>query len=438
MARRLFPHTAHCRHLGAVHRRPRHCPSAHQRQSADVHGASVPMDRARPPVRHPSASDHHGDPGARRGLGAAADAVRPLHSRHRRQRESRTALGHSGGQGEACGLRHHRPMCRSGRTDSYRHQLVQRRQSRGPRQRARRDRRRRRRRHASQRRQGNHRRNTARGADDPARSLYAACQRRSAGGSIGRQGGHHRLRRMAAAAESEPLMRRVELIRTIGTYGVVIALAALVLFGFLRYDRFLSTFNVMSVLRYNSMFALVSLGMCFVIMTGGIDLSVGAVAAMGSVASALASPYGLAPGLAAGVFVGLAAGAINGLLVTRAHLLPFIATLATMLAASGTALLLAGNQTVSVSYDSGFIAFGQGNFSIFPVPAVFALLAYMLGSVVLNFTSFGRTVLAIGGGEDATRLMGLEADRVKFIVYLAGCDLARLVGFIIGGQFCAG
>jgi len=243
---------------------------------------------------------------------------------------------------------------------------------------------------------------------------------------------------MAAAAESEPLMRRVELIRTIGTYGVVIALAALVLFGFLRYDRFLSTFNVMSVLRYNSMFALVSLGMCFVIMTGVIDLSVGAVAAMGSVASALASPYGLAPGLAAGVFVGLAAGAINGLLVTRAHLLPFIATLATMLAASGTALLLAGNQTVSVSYDSGFIAFGQGNFSIFPVPAVFALLAYMLGSVVLNFTSFGRTVLAIGGGEDATRLMGLEADRVKFIVYLASGGLAGLAGVILAAQFGAG
>ena len=233
-------------------------------------------------------------------------------------------------------------------------------------------------------------------------------------------------------------MRRVELVRTIGTYGVVIALAALVLFGFLRYDRFLSTFNVMSVLRYNSMFALVSLGMCFVIMTGGIDLSVGAVAAMGSVASALASPYGLAPGLAAGVFVGLAAGAINGLLVTRAHLLPFIATLATMLAASGTALLLAGNQTVSVSYDSGFIAFGQGNFSIFPVPAVFALLAYMLGSVVLNFTSFGRTVLAIGGGEDATRLMGLEADRVKFIVYLASGGLAGLAGVILAAQFGAG
>jgi ribose transport system permease protein len=231
---------------------------------------------------------------------------------------------------------------------------------------------------------------------------------------------------------------RPALIRTVGTYGVVVALAALVLFGFLRYDRFLSMFNVMSVLRYNSMFALVSLGMCFVIMTGGIDLSVGTVAALGSVAAALASPYGVVPGVAAGVFAGLVAGAVNGFLVTRAGLLPFIATLATMLAASGSALLLAGNQTVSVSYDSGFTAFGQGSFWIFPIPAAFAALAYVLGSIVLNFTSFGRTVLAIGGGEDATRLMGLEADRVKFIVYLASGGLAGLAGVILAAQFGAG
>jgi ribose/xylose/arabinose/galactoside ABC-type transport system permease subunit len=233
-------------------------------------------------------------------------------------------------------------------------------------------------------------------------------------------------------------MRRAELIRAVGTYGVVVALAALVLFGFLRYDRFLSMFNVMSVLRYNSMFALVSLGMCFVIMTGGIDLSVGAVAAMGSVAAAIASPYGLVPGVAAGVAIGLIAGCINGLLITRAHLLPFIATLSTMLAANGTALLMAGNQTVSVSYDSGFTAFGQGNLWIFPIPAVITVLAYILGSVVLNITSFGRTVLAIGGGEEATRLMGLEADRVKFIVYLASGGLSGLAGVILAAQFGAG
>ena len=233
-------------------------------------------------------------------------------------------------------------------------------------------------------------------------------------------------------------MTRASLVRTFGTYGVVLALAALILFGFLRYDRFLSMYNIMSVMRYNSMFLLVSLGMCFVIMTGGIDLSVGGVAAMASVASALASPHGLVPGLAAGVGVGLAAGIINGLLITRARLAPFIATLATMLAAQGTGLLMAGNATVSVDYKSGFTAFGQGNWWIFPIPAVVALVAYALGSTVLNFTGFGRTVLAIGGGEDATKLMGLQADRTKFIVYLASGGLAGLAGIILASQFGAG
>ncbi|CDX36484.1 ABC transporter permease [Mesorhizobium sp. WSM4935] len=233
-------------------------------------------------------------------------------------------------------------------------------------------------------------------------------------------------------------MNRARLVRIIGTYGVLIALAALVLFGFLRYDRFLSFYNVMTLLRYNSMFALVALGMCFVIMTGGIDLSVGSVAALGSVASALASPYGIVPGLAAGIGAGLAAGLINATLVTRANLMPFIATLATMQAASGSALLLAGNQTVSVSYESGFTAIGQGNFWTFPIPAAIAVVAYLIGSLILNYTGTGRAVLAVGGGEDASRLMGLRTDRVKFLVYVASGGLAGLAGVILASQFGAG
>ena len=84
-------------------------------------------------------------------------------------------------------------------------------------------------------------------------------------------------------------MTRVQLARLVGSYGVVLALALLILFGYFRYENFLGLFNIMSVLRYNSMFALVALGMCFVIMTGGIDLSVGTVAALGSVVAAYAS-----------------------------------------------------------------------------------------------------------------------------------------------------
>ena len=226
--------------------------------------------------------------------------------------------------------------------------------------------------------------------------------------------------------------------RTMGRYGVVAALALLVLFGWLRYDHFLGSFNVLSVLRYNAMFALVSLGMCFVIMTGGIDLSVGSVAALASVVAAYASPYGALPGLLAGVGAGLVTGTLNAGLVTRLRIMPFIATLATMLAASGSALLLAGNQSVSVSYDSGFTALGQGSLAGMPVPAIIAVVAYALGSVVLNLTSTGRTVLAIGGNEDASRMMGLPADRVTALAFVASGGLAGLAGVILASQFGAG
>lgn len=244
--------------------------------------------------------------------------------------------------------------------------------------------------------------------------------------------------------------------------GVVIALALLVGFGAWRYDGFLGTYNILTVLRYNSMFALVGLGMCFVIMTGGIDLSVGAVAALASVVSAYLSPYGLLAGLMGGLAAGAAAGTLSGLIITRLKILPFITTLAVMLAASGTALLLANNQSVSVSYDTAFMTLGQGNllavfkpdwidaddapwFAVplkllfgFPTPAWIALLAYGVGSVALNAMAFGRHVLAVGGGEEASRLMGLPTDKTVFLVYVISGTLAGMAGVILAAQFGAG
>ncbi len=219
---------------------------------------------------------------------------------------------------------------------------------------------------------------------------------------------------------------------------VLIALVLLIAFGALRYDHFLGAYNVLSVLRYNSMFALTSLGMGFVIMTAGIDLSVGTTAACASVVSAVLSFYGLVPGLLGGLSVGLAVGAINGFMVTRMRILPFIATLSGMLMASGTGLLLAHNQSVSVSYDTGFTWLGQGDFLGFPVPGWIAAAAYLYGSVVLNFTSFGRYVLAVGGNEEASRLMGLPVDRVVFWTYVQSGVFASLAGVILAAQFGAG
>src|SRR5919107_1432580 len=119
-------------------------------------------------------------------------------------------------------------------------------------------------------------------------------------------------------------------VRSLSRHGVLLALVALIVFGWARYDNFLGAYNILSVLRYNAMFALVALGMCYVIMTGGIDLSVGSTAALGSVVAALVSPYGAVPGLLAGVAAGLIVGIINAVVIIRLNILPFIATLATM------------------------------------------------------------------------------------------------------------
>jgi galactofuranose transport system permease protein len=246
------------------------------------------------------------------------------------------------------------------------------------------------------------------------------------------------------------------------TFAVVLVLLLLTLFGALRYDGFLGAYNVSSVLRYNSMFALVALGMCFVIMTGGIDLSVGTVAAASSVTAAIFSSYGLLAGLVAGLATGFGFGLLNAIVITRLKILPFIATLATMLAASGTALLLANNETVSVSYDTAFTTLGQGDmfafmrpewvdaedasaaakflgfWLAFPIPAFVALIAYVVGAVVLGHTAFGRHVLAVGGNEDASRLMGLPANRAIFNVYLISGTCAGMAGVILAAQFGAG
>lgn len=220
--------------------------------------------------------------------------------------------------------------------------------------------------------------------------------------------------------------------------GVILALAGLILFGALRYDNFLSSFNILSFLRYNSMFALIALGMAFVIITGGIDLSVGGTAAMASVVAALLSPYHWAAGLLGGMAAGFAVGALNGFVITKMRIQPFIATLATMLAAYGTGLLLADNQSVSVSYDSGFTTIGQDDFLGFPIPAWIGIAAYVLGWLVLEKLPVGRHILAIGDGEATAGLMGLKVERTLAAVYLASGTLAGLAGVILAAQFGAG
>ncbi len=212
--------------------------------------------------------------------------------------------------------------------------------------------------------------------------------------------------------------------------GALIALATLILFGSLRYDGFLSAYNILEFLRYNSMFGLIALGMTFVIMTGGIDLSVGAVAALASVLAALTSPYGLLPALLISVLACVLLGFFSGWLITRMRIPPFITTLAMLLVGRGLALIFSKNASIGVDAGSGFTLIGQNVIGI-PIPVFIMAFTYIIASVILNYTRFGRYILAIGGNEEAARLMGLPVTIVSLTVYALNGGLAGLAGVIL-------
>ncbi len=216
--------------------------------------------------------------------------------------------------------------------------------------------------------------------------------------------------------------------------GALIALVALVVFGALRYgERFATGYNVRSLLADDAKYGLVALGLTYVIMTGGIDLSVGSVVALGGVAAIEVSDHGFLAGTAAGVLVGAAVGAVNGLLITRLKLQPFIVTLAMLLAARGLALNLAHTRA-AVAKGEQFQGLAEWQLLGLPVAAWLMFAAFAIGAIVLRYTAFGRQVLAVGGNEDASRLMGLPVDRVKFTVYVLSGALAGCAGVFLGSQ----
>ena len=221
--------------------------------------------------------------------------------------------------------------------------------------------------------------------------------------------------------------------------GALIALVVAFGIGWLRYgdNGFTSTYNITSALRYNAMFALLALGMTFVIMTGGIDLSVSGVAVMTSVVAALWSPHGLLVATVGAILIGVAVGLLNGGLIAWFGIQPFVVTLATLLAARGMALVLADNTRVTVSFESDFLQIDALVGEI-PMPVIIAAVAYVFGSLVLNFSRFGRHVLALGGNEEASRLAGLPVARTTLAVYALSGGLAGLTGAILAAQTFTG
>jgi ribose/xylose/arabinose/galactoside ABC-type transport system permease subunit len=221
--------------------------------------------------------------------------------------------------------------------------------------------------------------------------------------------------------------------------GALVALVVACIFGATRFYAFPTADNLSNVLRQNSMLGLVALGMTFVILTGGIDLSVAALLAVAGVVAARLASAGSLAAILGGVGAATLLGTLNGLLITKARIQPFIVTLAMLIAARGAALAATAEQSIGIGRDAGaLIWFGRGEIGPVPVPVALLLLAYLAGWIVLRYTRFGRYVYAIGDSEEASRLMGLPVNRLVIATYALSGALAGLAGVVLAARLGAG
>jgi ribose/xylose/arabinose/galactoside ABC-type transport system permease subunit len=227
--------------------------------------------------------------------------------------------------------------------------------------------------------------------------------------------------------------------------GALIALLIVCVFAAARYGgfwdggSFLTSQNLLNVIAQNSMIGLLALGMTFVILTGGIDLSVGSLLAVGGVIAALLAGNNFLIVLVAAVGATTALGFVNGLVISKVRIQPFIVTLAMMIAARGVALRMAHEKPIEIrGMSEGFKWMWQGSIGFLPVPIAILILAYLAAWVVLNHTRFGRHVFALGDNEEAARLMGLNVSRVTGGVYALSGALAGLAGVILASRLGSG
>ncbi|MFJ8147990.1 ABC transporter permease [Streptomyces sp. NPDC096094] len=245
-----------------------------------------------------------------------------------------------------------------------------------------------------------------------------------------------------AAPVDGPPAWRVQLgradVRTLTLLGV---LAALVLIGGITQpDAFLDTRNLQLVLTQASVIGVVTVGMTFVIVSGGIDLSVGAIVALASVwATTVATQeYGFVGILFTAVVVGVGCGLVNGVLIAFGQMVPFIATLAMLASARGLALQITDGRTQVVTVPS-VLDLGERDSYVLGIPPLVLVFAAVtvIGWLVLNRTTFGRRTVAVGGNAEAARLAGIDVRRQRLYLYLLSglcCGIAAFLLIVLAGS----
>jgi ribose/xylose/arabinose/galactoside ABC-type transport system permease subunit len=229
--------------------------------------------------------------------------------------------------------------------------------------------------------------------------------------------------------------------RRIRQSGILFALVALIIVGWLLSDHFLQVDNLLNVSRQTAIVGILGIGMTFVILTAGIDLSIGSIVGFSAIACASAIskgvpwPLGLLIGLAAGATV----GAINGLGITKGRLQPFIMTLGMLVITRGVTMTYADGKPISLGDKGDTLAWlGTGAFLRVPVPVWILAGFATVAAIALRFTPFGRHVYAVGDNREAARLSGINTNRVIFSVYVISGICAAMTALIIVSRLTAG
>uniref|UniRef100_UPI0039BF971E ABC transporter permease n=1 Tax=Lentzea alba TaxID=2714351 RepID=UPI0039BF971E len=222
--------------------------------------------------------------------------------------------------------------------------------------------------------------------------------------------------------------------------GSAVALILMVAVSWVVFPRFGSLDNLRDLALQGSFLAVIALGMTFVIITGGIDLSVGSLYALGGVLAAWGSQHGFLVALTLPLLVCGAIGLVNGLLIARTNMAPFIVTLASLLFARGFLLAITdeGANTYQIAPDSAFVELGRGTVFGFGYPIFIAAVLAVLGGLILNRTTFGQNVFATGGAEQSAVLLGVPVAKTKVLVYTMSGTLAGLAGALTAAYLQSG
>lgn len=228
-------------------------------------------------------------------------------------------------------------------------------------------------------------------------------------------------------------------------YGMLLILIALIILMSILTPAFLSTGNLLNIVRQMSVIGIIAIGVTFIIITTGIDLSSGSVVALTSViVASIAQPdsYPIFVAILVGLAVGLTTGVINGAIIAKGKIAPFIVTLGMMTAARGLALLYTNGRPIGGLSDS-FKFIGQGVIAGIPVPIIIFGMVAAVSYILLNKTKFGKYVYAIGGNEQAAIIAGVNITKYKILIYgyaglLTGLAAIILTSRISSGQPTAG